>query len=260
MTQILGGDLTLSSQLGRGSTFRVRMMMSRAQPKDPGPTERTIRGYTGDRRTILIVDDDQAHCGCVEEVLAPLGFTLFVASDGPECLELAARCSPDLIMLDISMPGLNGWDVAHRLRADGVADVAIMMVSSEAQEFSAHALSANGVSDHPHDDYLIKPFELHELFDRIQTLLDLNWVYDAVPTEQGDPIAGAFADLPRRHIDTLRQLGEIGHLRGIEDKLAEIEGEHPASAPFLDQLRIHARGFDFERYRIALGAVGEDAQ
>ncbi len=130
-----------------------------------------------------------------------------------------------------------------------------MMVSAEAREFSAQA-----ASDQPHDDYLIKPFELPELFDRIQTLLDIEWIYDPMVIARADAPGFVAADLPRRHIDALRQLGEIGHLRGIEAKLAEIESERPESAAFVDQLRLHARGFDFDRYRIMLGAVGEDAE
>ncbi len=260
LTQILGGDLTVSSELGRGSVFGVRMMMSRAQPAHPRPTVRAIQGYKGERRTILIVDDDPAHCGFVTEILAPLGFTLFVASDGPACLESAARCSPDLIMLDISMPGMSGWDVARRLRAEGMDAVAIMMVSAEAQEFSAEGRAANAGADRPHDDYLIKPFELHQLFDRIQTLLDIEWIHETVAAEPAEAPVFAPADLPRRDIDALRRLGEIGHVRGIEAKLAEIESEHPGSAAFLAQLRMHARGFEFDRYRIALESVGEDAE
>jgi signal transduction histidine kinase/CheY-like chemotaxis protein/purine-cytosine permease-like protein len=179
LTQILGGELTVSSKLGRGSTFRVRLMMSRARAKEIGPAAPEIQGYQGARRTIMIVDDDPSHTGFVDEMLTPLGFTIFIGRNGVECLELAARCNPDLIMLDISMPGMDGWEVAKRLRADGMDDVAIMMVSAEAQEFSAHNLGVP-VSEQPHDDYLIKPFELHELFDRIQTLLDIEWVYDRI--------------------------------------------------------------------------------
>jgi signal transduction histidine kinase/CheY-like chemotaxis protein len=265
LTQILGGDLTVSSQLGRGSSFRVRLMMSRVQPKDPGPAERTIRGFkgsgdSGDHRTILIVDDDRSHSGFIEEILSPLGFILFIAGDGQECIELAARCGPDLIMLDISMPGMNGWDVARRLRADGMEDVAIMMVSAEAQEFSARPKSMSDSSEQPHDDYLIKPFELGQLFERIQTLLDIEWIYDAIPAEPAEPFIAVPPDLPRRHLDALRRLGDIGHVRGIEAKLAEIESEHPGSSAFLERLRHYARRFDFERYRMALGAVGEDAE
>jgi CheY-like chemotaxis protein len=259
LTQILGGDLTVVSAPGKGSSFKVRLMMSHAQPTAPGPAARTIRGFkglgdTGDHRTILIVDDDRSHSGFIEEILAPLGFVLFIAADGPECLELAARCSPDLVMLDISMPGMNGWDVARRLRADGMDDLAIMMVSAEAQEFS----SLSG-QDAPHDDFLIKPFELNQLFDRIETLLDIEWIYDLTVVEPADLAPAIPPDLPPRQLDALRQLGEIGHVRGIESKLSEIEIEHPGSAAYLELLRGHARSFDFERYRAALG-VAEDAQ
>jgi CheY-like chemotaxis protein len=83
-------------------------------------------------------------------------------------------------MMDITMPGMSGWDVAYRLRADGMDDLAIMMVSAEAREFSLRDTAETGGSNWPHDDYLIKPFELHEMFDRIQTLLDIEWVYDPV--------------------------------------------------------------------------------
>jgi len=179
LTQILGGDLTVNSKLGRGSTFRVRLMMTPAKAKETGPAAPAIQGYRGARRTVVIVDDDASHTGFVEEVLTPLGFTIFVAGNGVECLELAARCGPDLIMLDISMPGMHGWEVARRLRADGMDEVAIMMVSADAQEFSAHNLGVPA-SEQPHDDYLIKPFELPDLFDRIQTLLDIEWVYDRI--------------------------------------------------------------------------------
>ena len=177
LTQILGGDLTVISELGEGSTFRVRLMMTRAKDKEIRPSAPAIVGYEGPRRTILIVDDDPSHTGFVEELLTPLGFTVFVGSSGVECLELAGRCNPDLIMLDISMPGMTGWEAARRLRARGMDEVAIMMVSAEAQEFSAQVLRGPA-SEQPHDDYLIKPFELHELFDRIQTLLDIDWVHD----------------------------------------------------------------------------------
>jgi CheY-like chemotaxis protein/two-component sensor histidine kinase len=179
LTEILGGDLTVESKLDCGSTFRVRLMMTRTKAKEVVPAAPAIRGYLGARRTILIVDDDPSHTGFVEEVLTPLGFTIFVGRNGVECLDLAAHCNPDLIMLDVSMPGMNGWEVARRLRADGLDDVFITMVSAEAQEFSAHRLGVP-MSEQPHDDYLTKPFELHELFGRIQTLLDIEWVHDGI--------------------------------------------------------------------------------
>ena len=91
-------------------------------------------------------------------------------------------------------------------------------------------------------------------------MLDIEWVYDAIPAEPAEAFIAVPPDLPRRHLDALRRLGDIGHVRGIEAKLAEIESEHPGSSAFLERLRHYARRFDFERYRMALGAVGEDAE
>ncbi len=175
LTQILGGDLAVTSEPGHGSLFRVRLMMSRAGVDALAPAMPKIVGYDGARRTILIVDDDPSHSGFIEEVLSPLGFLVLTAEDGTKCLELSTQTHPDMIMLDISMPGMNGWEVARKLRERGMDEVAIMMVSAEAQEFSALHKTAPP-SERPHDDYLIKPFELHELFDRIQILLDIEWV------------------------------------------------------------------------------------
>ena len=81
---------------------------------------------------------------------------------------------PDLIMLDITMPGMNGWEVARAIRARGLDEVMILMVSAEAKE-----LTAPPRDDPPHDDYLIKPFNLADLFERLETLLDLEWRYAA---------------------------------------------------------------------------------
>jgi len=84
LTQILGGDLTVISELGEGSTFRVRLMMNPGQGQGrSGQRRPAITGYEGRaRRTILIVDDDPSHTGFVEELLTPLGFTVFVGSSG----------------------------------------------------------------------------------------------------------------------------------------------------------------------------------
>ncbi len=173
LTQILGGELTVRSRLGSGTTFRVRLMLSKlvTAPDTLTPTA-SISGYVGPRRTILIADDDPSHSGFVEEFLKPLGFRLFIAKDGLECLDLASECQPDLIMLDIAMPGMRGWEVAATLRARSMTDGMILMVSAEARE-----LAVSPPSDPPHDDFLIKPFELTDLLDRLETLLDIQWLY-----------------------------------------------------------------------------------
>jgi DNA-binding response OmpR family regulator len=102
------------------------------------------------------------------------------AETGLRCLEILDTVTPDLIMLDITMPGMNGWEVARAVRGRGLDQVMILMVSAEAKE-----LTAPPTDDPPHDDYLIKPFNLSDLFERLETLLDLEWIYTA-----GDGHAG----------------------------------------------------------------------
>ena len=116
-TQIMGGELTVTSELGRGSRFQVRLMLSEAlQPLKPAPLESRVLGYKGERLTVLIADDDPVHRGLLEDLLSPLGFIVFKAADGDECLAVAARCQPDVLLVDISMPGPNGWEVVARQR------------------------------------------------------------------------------------------------------------------------------------------------
>ena len=252
LTEVLGGDITLTSTPGQGSRFRVRLLLSDAPAGAPARPEREIRGYEGERRTLLICDDDPAHLDLMRLSLAPLGFVLFTASDGLSCLDLAPRCRPDLVMLDISMPGMNGWQVAAALRASGWRDTPILMVSAD-----VHELSGPRWPDMPHDDFLLKPVELPALLERLETLLGLTWVEaPAEPGVRAAPIR--VADLPAHHREALRQLGEIGHVRGIESRLAEIEQEMPSCAALADQLRGVARNFEFERFARLLAEPVEE--
>jgi DNA-binding response OmpR family regulator len=127
-----------------------------------------------------VVDDDPNHCGFVREVLTHAGFIVMIADNGARCLEILGTVTPDLIMLDITMPGMNGWDVARAVRAQGLDEVMILMVSAEAKE-----LTAPPRDDPPHDDYLIKPFNLSDLFERLETLLDLDWIREAAEEPHG---------------------------------------------------------------------------
>jgi hypothetical protein len=92
----MGGDIKVTSQVGKGSIFRVKILLSEVtNPTRIAPVEAPIFGYHGPRKTILITDDDPTHRDLLREVLAPLGFILLSAPDGPGCLALAQHCRPD---------------------------------------------------------------------------------------------------------------------------------------------------------------------
>ncbi len=171
LTTVLGGDIQVRSEPGVGSTFTVKLLLSETSGPTESPTpEQRIDGYLGPRRYILVTDDDPVQLDLLSEILEPLGFELAFAHDGETCLELARRRTPDLAIMDIAMPGMGGWKAASALRELCGDKLAILMVSANAHDFSRSRRE-----DDAHDDFLIKPFEIGDLIDRLQVLLDLEW-------------------------------------------------------------------------------------
>ena len=114
--------------------------------------------------TILVVDDEPRIVQIVRDYLQHGGFAVLVASDGPTALRTARTGRPDLVVLDLSLPGQDGLDVARALRRDG--DVPIIMLTARSEESDKLVGLELGA-----DDYLTKPFSPKELVARVRTVL-----------------------------------------------------------------------------------------
>jgi signal transduction histidine kinase/CheY-like chemotaxis protein len=258
LAHIMGGDVQLESTSPAGSTFLLRVLLSSIRSEITLPTQvGLICDYLGPRRRILLADDDPLHLDLVQNLLRPLGFTVFVARDGKTCLDLARQCQPDLAMIDISMPDLSGWTVAQELRASGqLPHLKIMIVSANAHEYAAPTGAI-------HDAFVMKPVQLQQLLEQTGILLNLKWIYQHEPNrvEHGRQISanGSLSGRSRHHLDDLYRLGRIGHVRGIEAKLRELELEDSANDAFAAQLRSLLINFDMKRYMSVLEAMRTDA-
>ncbi len=244
LSEILGGEIAVESTVGEGSRFRVRLFLSEAMHSDDGPDhERRIKAYAGPPLTVLAADDDASHLDLLQEILSPLGFTLVTAANGEQAIERAQDLEPDLIMLDISMPGVDGWETARLLRGMG-HQVPIMIVSANVHDFRE-----SGAADMPHNDFLVKPIDIRHLLERLQALLGLEWLYETSVPDMPVPLVPGGMNYPAsRDIDDLRQLGRIGYVRGIEAKLKEIEQEMPEAGAFVERARSLVRSFQLKRY------------
>ena len=245
---VMGGDIKVSSTVGTGSNFRIKILLSEVtNPRQIAPIGAPIYGYQGPRKTILITDDDPTHSDLLREVLAPLGFILLSAPDGPACLALAQHCRPDLFLLDISMAGMDGWTVAETLRETGHHQARILMVS-------ASALEAHGtpLAQPFHDGYLMKPIDIPRLLETIRQLLRIEWQHDAdeVPMPQWKPESGSRP--PVKYVEELIGLGQLGYIRAIQLKLDEIGSEYPEHADFVSQMRSLVDRFDLDQYMATL--------
>jgi len=245
---VMGGDIKVSSTVGTGSTFRVKMLLSEVtNPTRIAPVDAPLAGYHGPRKTILITDDDPTHRDLLREVLAPLGFILLSAPDGPGCLAMAQHCQPDLFLLDISMGNMDGWTVAETLRTTGHHQARILMVS-------ASALEAHGtpLAQPFHDGHLMKPIDIPRLLETIRQLLKLEWQYAAeqVPMPQWKPDTGSRP--PVRHVEELIGLGQLGYVKAIHVKLDEIGSELPEHSDFVAEMRSLVDRFDLDQYMATL--------
>ena len=245
---VMGGDIKVTSTVGAGSTFKVKILLSEVtNPQRIAPVEAPVSGYHGARKTILVTDDDPVHRDLLREVLTPLGFILLSAPDGAGCLALAQHCRPDLFLLDISMPTMDGWAVAEALRESGHHQARILMVS-------ASALEAHGapLAQPFHDGYLMKPIDIPRLLETIRQLLKIEWQYGSYEVPMPLWRAETGSKPPARHIEALIGLGQLGYVKGIQLKLDEIGTEHPEHADFVAQMRSLVDRFDLDRYMATL--------
>lgn len=251
LVHVMGGDLTVDSTLGEGTRFALRLMLSRpvTQPVQSHRAD-VITGYEGERRRVLVVDDDAAQASVIENLLRPLGFVVTGARDGDTAIALAAATRPDIVFMDISMPGKTGWETAGLLRAAHGGSLRIVMVSADAHQFRR-----GGDGHDPHDMFLTKPIELDSLLDALSWQLDLTWtVQDGSPRKS--PAASAVelhlpaAALP--FVPEIESLARIGNVRAIQTRLSELEDAVPDAARFVAHLRSSLECFDFKGLREAL--------
>ncbi|MFI8189543.1 response regulator transcription factor [Streptomyces sp. NPDC085946] len=198
----------------------------------------------GDRepQRILIVDDEPAVREALQRSLAFEGYATEVAVDGADALEKAAAYRPDLIVLDIQMPRMDGLTAARRIRGAGDTLPILMLTARDTVGDRVTGLDAGA------DDYLVKPFELDELFARIRALLRRSSYAAAVgagTAEDSDVLA--FADL-RMDLAT-REVSRGGRpveLTRTEFTLLEMFMAHPRQVLTREQILKAVWGFDFE--------------
>ena len=239
LSEIMGGEITVTSTPGKGSTFTVSLLLSVvAEPKSEVAINRDIIGYRGETKTVLVVDDDARHRALLEDLLSPLGFDLILTGEARECLSLMSDCRPDICLLDIAMPGMDGWALAqtlHRL----MPGVPIVMISADAREGVPldHNSTHINCSATDHVDYLIKPLKVDQLLDCLARHLQIDWILRTPtrPSELQAPITGVDLPHPTR-VRQLSELAEIGHLQGLKAQLAMLKEDSRTSPAFIKYL------------------------
>ncbi|MBL9187368.1 MAG: response regulator [Opitutaceae bacterium] len=244
---LMGSKLIVESTPGAGSrfSFEVRLPELAVDIKDASGTPRIITGYTGPRRSVLIVDDVPVNRHVLRELLHPLGFELFEAASGETALAMAQA---DLTFLDLRMPGMDGFELARRLRAQPGGDrVRLIAMSASVLSFTrADALAAGC------DDFLPKPFREVELLKKTGDVLQLDWTY-AEPVgprrDSRQPFAEISSELPAAMLEELLGCARRGEIVALRERLAALRTARREPDSLLDALDAMARSYRMELIR-----------
>ncbi|MBT2470293.1 response regulator transcription factor [Streptomyces sp. ISL-66] len=195
----------------------------------------------GDQQRILVVDDEPAVREALRRSLAFEGYGVQTAVDGLDALDKAASYAPDLIILDIQMPRMDGLTAARRLRAAGTTTPVLMLTARDTVGDRVTGLDAGA------DDYLVKPFELDELFARVRALLRRSSYAAHGGALPEDADALVFGDL-RMDLVTreVTRAGRPVELTRTEFTLLEMFLAHPRQVLTREQILKTVWGFDFE--------------
>ncbi|HEY5549173.1 MAG TPA: MASE3 domain-containing protein [Coriobacteriia bacterium] len=252
--RLLGGEIEVESTLGAGSVFRFDIAIERAAAEAVvGVAEkRHVAGLRpGEPRyRVLVADDDPTNRELLVQLLEPVGFIVRSVSDGKAALDEYERWHPHLILMDMRMPVMDGYEATRRIRAmPGGADVAVIGVTA-----SVFAEMRQGVFDAGVDEFVGKPFHESELFEKIAKLLGAHYVYEdeaATPESESEGAfsAEALATLPKDLADRIR----LATVNADFDTVLELADEvGRTDQPLATALCSLAERFDAERILAAM--------
>jgi signal transduction histidine kinase/CheY-like chemotaxis protein/purine-cytosine permease-like protein len=254
---VMGGEMQVDSTPGLGTRFKVRLYLPQLHGAQAAAqsARSTRRGYLGERRRILIVDNEAVDREWLSQALTPFGFEISAVESGEECLARHDQLQPEVIFLDLAMPGIDGWETLRRLRERNTA-ARIAIVSANAfdrgQENNiAHEL---GIGE---ADFIVKPVRVERLLDWLGAALKLSWVDRAAeaapPTPallRKSPSSAVKKVLPPRAalLELIAAL-DLGHVKSVRQWLATMKNDAPASAEFLTRLDELSRNFQLDQMR-----------
>jgi len=245
LTELMGGELTVRATPGQGALFRVRLFLPALQ--GPAPLRQAARGRVlGSAPRVLVVDNEEVDRTLLASRLQAHGFAVREASSGLAALGLLQEGPVDAILLDLAMPGIDGWTTLRRLRAQGLSAAPAAIVSANA--FDRNLDNDLGITP---DDFITKPVRFDDLLDWLGTRLSLQW--QARPAEatpaQTPGLPGAWTGPlpPRAQLLALQQALALGYARGVREQLDQLQAQHPQCAGWLGPLRALAEGFRFDR-------------
>ena len=257
--QLMAGDVTADSTLGVGTTFIFTGVVGTAteeqvKPRSPGTVVRLEANQP--IRRVLAVDDRPQNLELVEELLVPIGFDLKTVPSAEEGIALHDSWHPDLILMDLRMPGMGGVEAIRRLRAAGTTSVLVGFTASGLDDLEGEALAAGAVG------ILHKPYREAELLEKVGRWCGVRYVYDleseSVKSATDDGRAHSLTTLlrgvPAATVAQLQTAAREARVSRIREIAGEIAG---TSAEAAEAIRALAQDFRYDAITTAIEQLRE---
>ncbi|MEG4010127.1 ATP-binding protein [Microcoleus sp. Pol11C1] len=248
IVELMGGKIQVESHLGIGSNFYFELALPIATDwaqKSSVKDGRTIIGYEGPPRHILIVDDRWENRSVLANLLEPLGFIFTEAENGQEGLEKAIEKLPDLVITDLAMPVMDGFEMLKQLRkSEDIKHLRVIVSSASVAEIDQQkSLDMGG------DDFLAKPVDAEELLTLLAKHLQLIWKYDVTELTTSNNEVSTKELIPPSAADLqiLLELAEDGFLIELAETAAQIGQKDQRYQLFIQQVIQLAKQFQTEK-------------
>jgi CheY-like chemotaxis protein len=272
----MGGELRVKSAVNQGSTFWFDLMLP-VVAEDQVTTDlqrNPIVGFRGKLQKVLVVDDHWENRIVLVNLLLSVGFEVREARNGGEALQTAATWKPDVILLDMLMPEMDGYTATQKIRnsKSEIRNIPIVAVSASMLEDLQREAGAAGC-----DDFIGKPVQADELFEKLGRLLSIEWLYEEPSTDASPNTAGPLslasradrdgaAGLPgdmlvipsSSALNKLDGLAADGDFLGIRQYLDQLEHADQCYHRFASIIRQFAKRFQDNDIRAFIHTIKEE--
>ncbi len=255
IVSLMGSEIQVTSELGVGSTFSFEVdfpIVQEWQQNAITGTEQQLIGYEGESQTVLIVDDKWENRSVIINLLEPLNFTVVEAANGEDGFNKATQTKPNLIITDISMPVMDGYEFLQQIRASPLFRSTPVIVSSASVSImdQQQSLDAGG------NAFLSKPVSADELFQLLEKYLPITWKYQSTFTDaeslhqqNGNQTKTTTADIilpPLVDLENLLQLAQQGRLKKLLEIAQNLEQKNQDYAGFVKYIIEQSKGFQIK--------------